>query len=255
MIESQGNKIKLAAIGLLVLGAVFFGVSRHRLDDAYGRHSGDSERSELLDAIATNRALERERAAQERERLAHLESEWVDSKNVYVRKADALRMRMDGKLCGAYSFGSVSRNRAQGALHALESAIDRNDAVRAESALAEAERAVALFEEGCRWQSGMRHATAPHVVSSAEEGKWHPEDGWSWVDPDDDSLAVAKPCRRCDGTGNVRGMVRCDSCGGLGKRPGLLGGQVDCSACKRSGKVRGMVPCSSCNGTGRILAR
>lgn len=164
MIESQGNKIQLAAIGLLVLGAVFFGVSRHRLDDAYGRHSGDSERSELLDAIATNRVLERERAAQERERVAQereraaqererLDREWIDGKHVYVRKADALRTRMEDKLSGAYSFGSVSRDHAQGALRALESAIDRNDAVRAANALPEAEKAVALFEEGCRWQS------------------------------------------------------------------------------------------------------
>ena len=249
--ESRKQKLVFAAIGLLLLGSIGSGLMRHRIDETFGVQT-ENDSAEESRPSATDEDPPRESAAQTRERAMR---EWSAVKRDYIRQADSLRARIDAKLCGAYEFGRVSEERAERALRTLERVIDENDAVHAPTALDEAKQSVTLFEESCRWQSGMSHVSAPHVVSASREGVWQPEEGWFWVNSADDSLAVAKRCRRCDGTGSVRGTVRCDACGGLGTRPGFLGGQVDCSACRKSGKVRGMVPCSACNGTGRIVAR
>lgn len=114
------------------------------------------------------------------------------------------------------------------------------------------------------WKQGLRHPDWPHVLSSLKEKSWHPEEGYKWVDSNENDLSVVwnpgviikgrktgsregewlKKCIRCKGTGRVTKRTKCSSCDGSGK----IKTKKDCLKCDGSGKVRttSRVKCPNC---------
>ncbi len=70
-------------------------------------------------------------------------------------------------------------------------------------------------------------------------------------------LRLSRPttCTTCRGSGAAPGTtwVSCPSCGGSGRRRGLLGLGTACAECGGEGKVPGQ-PCSACGGSGLVEA-
>lgn len=152
-----------------------------------------------------------------------LAAEWGNgSKQMYVDQAEALERQLSRRMDGGYVWGPDSERRARAALRALNDSIDRDDFLVVPRRFSEAKDAVRLFEAGCRWRSGMRHSSIPHIHSGVQEGQWDADSGWCF--PSGNPRDVARICQHCNGCGRETVNVYCDNCNGAGWVDGPLAG-------------------------------